>query len=117
MNTQDYDTEMMHWHLTLLHSERPKLYAMLAFLSAGGLINCYEQSERSLFPARTGSKFVDEVPRVFGLLESNLLLSDASEEGQYVMCDKCHICYHPSHERLTESEIPLDTLLTFVENV
>ena len=26
--------------LSLLHSERPKLYAILAFLSAVGLINC-----------------------------------------------------------------------------
>ena len=27
------------WELTLLHSERPKLYASLAFLSAVGLKN------------------------------------------------------------------------------
>ena len=40
----------MHWYnLTLLHSERPKLYTILAFLSAIGLISCILQGSHDLY--------------------------------------------------------------------
>ena len=34
-------------HLTLLHSERPKLYTILAFLSAVGLILCTQKGQNA----------------------------------------------------------------------
>ena len=84
----------------------------MAELMRGHLVNCLEQNEMSLFPARTKrSKFADGGR--FSAYLKIFCTCQMPEEGQYVICDKCHIWYHPSCEGLTESEIPPDGVAYF----
>ena len=68
-------------YLTLLHSERPKLYTILAFLSAIGLnrdtlskIICFPKRDPSRMAAKTSKQ--DDIPSLhFALLKHLMLLS------------------------------------------
>ena len=42
VDTSSYMVYILFWSLTLSHSERPKLYTILAFPSAIGLINLFQ---------------------------------------------------------------------------
>ena len=81
--TQEYDTELM----------------------CGHLIHCFEQNEMQLFPARSqNSSNIDGVR--FSAYLKIFCTCQMPEDGQYVICDKCSIWYHPECEGLESNQIP-----------
>ena len=88
--TQEYNTEFMRGHL----------------------INCFQQSQMSPFPARTRkSTFADGVR--YSPDHKVFCTCQMPEDGQYAICEKCNIWYHPKCEGLSESDIPADDVPWF----
>ena len=81
--TQEYDTELMRGHL----------------------IHCFEQNEMQLFPARSRKSSNIDGVRYSAYLKI-FCTCQMPEDGQYVICDKCSIWYHPECEGLESNQIP-----------
>ena len=81
--TQEYDTELMRNHL----------------------IHCFEQNEMQLFPARSRKTSNIDGVRYSAYLKI-FCTCQMPDDGQYVICVKCSIWYHPVCEGLEINQIP-----------